>query len=106
MTILGVCHTNDQMFIDTLQDYVLLQHITELTRYRQGVNPHTLNLVLTDEERKFDELRYLAALGKGDHVCITFKLNCCTSQKSLIIMSGNNLLLTVVKVTMKELDIC
>ena len=94
------------MFIDTLQECVLHQHITEPTRYRQGVNPHTLDLVLTDEERMIDELRYLAALGKGDHVCITFKLNCCTSQKPLIIMSGNNLLLTLVKVTMKELYIC
>ena len=73
---------NDQMFIDTLQECVLHQHITEPTRYRQGVNPHTLDLVLTDEERMIDELRYLAALGKGDHVCITFKLNCCTSQKT------------------------
>ena len=74
--------SNDQMFIDTFQECVLHQDITEPTRYRQRVNPHTLDLVLTDEERMIDELRYLAALDKGDHVCITFKLNCCTSQKT------------------------
>ena len=73
--------SNDQMFIDTLQDCVLHQHITEPTWYRQGVNPHTLDLVLTDEERMVDELRYLAALGKGDHLLAKLIANCYTSQR-------------------------
>ena len=71
------------MFIDTLQDCVL-HHITEpilITWYRQGVNLHALDLVLTDEERMVDELRYLAALGKGDHLLAKLITNCCTSQR-------------------------
>ena len=43
---------------------ILYQHITNLTHYRPGITSHTLDPVLTDEERMVDELGYLAALGK------------------------------------------
>ena len=46
------------MFLDTFQD-------TNPTRYRQGVNPHVFDLMLTDEERMADQLR-----GKSDHIYI------------------------------------
>ena len=61
------------MFLDTLQD-------TNPTRYRQGVNPHVFDLMLTDKERMADQLR-----GKSDHIyiCIAFILNCYTLRKAI-----------------------
>ena len=63
-------------FIETVQDNFLHQHIQEPTRYREGNQPRTLDLVLTNEERMVTNLQLQPGLGKSDHVIITFCLTC------------------------------
>ena len=66
-----------QLFLDTLNDLFLHQHITEPTRYRAGSSPHVLDLVLTNEEDMvWQDIAYHPGLGLGDHVCICFTVLC------------------------------
>ena len=64
------------MFIDTLQDLFLKQHVTEPTRYRNGEEPSILDLIITNEVGMVQNLSYLPALGDSDHCCLRFDLNC------------------------------
>ena len=61
-------------FINTLQDYFLTQHVTEPTRYWQGVQPNLLDLILTNEEGMVQNLTYHPGLGDSGHCCL--KLLC------------------------------
>ena len=63
-----------QVFIDTVQDLFMFQHIVKPTRYRGEDTPNVLDLVFTDDENMVDNLRYLPGLGNSDHVCIAFDL--------------------------------
>ena len=65
------------LFLDTIQDHVLYQHITEPTHYRIGTEPHLLDLVLTNDEGMVVDMAYLHGLGKSDHICLVFNLICC-----------------------------
>ena len=40
---------NTQLFLQTIQDLYLYQHVYEPTRYRNGSIPHVLDLILTNE---------------------------------------------------------
>ena len=61
-----------QLFFDTIQDCVLFQFITQLTRFRLGTKPHILDLILTNEEAMVCNIKYTAGLGNSDHICIQF----------------------------------
>ena len=63
-------------FLETLQDLFLKQHVTEPTRYRYGVVPSLLDLIMTNEAGMVESLTYHPALGDSDHCCLKFKLNC------------------------------
>ena len=63
-------------FLETLQDLFLKQHVTEPTRYRYGVVPSLLDLIITNEAGMVESLTYHPALGDSDHCCLKFKLNC------------------------------
>ena len=67
-----------QLFIDTIQDLFLFQHVTEPTRYCPGETPHTLDLVFTNEQTMINEVQYLPSLKCSDHdfVCLSFKFMC------------------------------
>jgi len=57
----GCGHTSDpcaQLFLDTIQDRFLFQHITLPTRYRHGQLSNALDLVLTNEEHMIDSLLF------------------------------------------------
>lgn len=41
---------DSQLFIDTVRDVYLHQHLTDPTRHRYGQNQNTLDLILTNEE--------------------------------------------------------
>ena len=65
---------SEQFFFDTIQDCVLFQLVTQPTRFRPGTEPHTLDLVLTNEEGMIHNMKYTAGLGNSDHICIQFGL--------------------------------
>ena len=64
--------------IDAVQDCFLHQHITEPTRYRVGHEPHTLDLVMSNEEGMVQNIDFHPGLGHSDHIIITFDLECYT----------------------------
>ena len=64
------------MFMETLQDLFLKQHVTEPTRYREGEKPSLLDLIITNEIGMIQNVSYLPALGDSDHCCLRFYLNC------------------------------
>ena len=70
------------MFIDVVQDCFLEQHILQPTRYRLGEEPHTLDLVFSNEDGMIRNIMYHPGLGKSDHVIITFDLECYTHRNT------------------------
>ena len=63
-------------FFSTVQDTFLFQHVSEPTRFREGVRPSLLDLILTNEEGMVTSLNYFPGLGKSDHVLLKCKLAC------------------------------
>lgn len=63
--------SDPKKFFDMVNNLFLFQNITECTRYRIGQQPSLLDCVFTDEDNVVDDVRYLAPLGKSDHVCLT-----------------------------------
>ena len=61
-------------FFSTVQDLFLFQHVTEPTRFRDGVRPSLLDLILTNEEGMMENIDYGPGLGKSDHVLLKCKL--------------------------------
>ena len=67
-------------FLAAVHDCLLFQHVTQPTRFREGVTPSTLDLVMTNEEGMLTDLQYSPGLGMSDHVVLSFKLACYTVQ--------------------------
>lgn len=63
-------------FFSIVQDAYLFQHVTEPTRFRDGVQPSLLDLILTNEAGMIESLDYCPGLGKSDHVLIKCQLAC------------------------------
>ena len=80
-----------QLFFDTIQDCVLFQLVMQPTRFRQGAEPHILDLILTNAEAMIHNIKFTAGLGNSDHVCIQFGLN-CTANRSVSNNIGYNYL--------------
>ena len=64
--------SSEQRFINCIQDTYWYQHVTSPTRYREGVDPSTLDLVLTNEENMIEKIDYQSPLGKSDHSMLSF----------------------------------
>ena len=62
--------------IEGLQECGLVQHVLKATRYRQGVRPSTLDVVLSNEEGLVQNLTYLPPVGNSDHVVLRFDIVC------------------------------
>ena len=62
------------LFIESIQDNFLHQHVSEPTRYREKDTPHLLDLVFSSEESSISDMEYLPPLGESDHLCLLFKL--------------------------------
>ncbi|MCG8032216.1 MAG: hypothetical protein JAZ03_08575 [Candidatus Thiodiazotropha taylori] len=67
-------------FIETIRDTFLFQHIKRPTRFREGNEPSTLDLVFSNEEDMIDNVSYLTGLDKSDHLILTFDFKCYTLQ--------------------------
>ena len=66
------------VFLDTLRDCFLYRHITHPTRFRLGIAPSTLDIVLTSEEGMVSGIEYLPGLSSSDHVVLRFNAVCYT----------------------------
>ena len=65
-------HQHLFIFLETIQECFFFQHVTEPTRYRDGDQPNTLDLIFSTEEGTVQNLEYHPPLGESDHVCLTF----------------------------------
>ena len=68
--------SKEELFLETLRNSFLYQHVLEPTRRRGTNKPSTLDLVLTSEENQVSDLTYHAPLGKSDHSVLSFNFNC------------------------------
>lgn len=73
-TLTAPSGTFGETLVRLLEDKGLIQHITENTRFRQGQNPSTLDLVFTKTNQEVEEIEYGPPLGNSDHSTLSFKL--------------------------------
>ncbi|CAC5360712.1 unnamed protein product [Mytilus coruscus] len=71
--------SNEYNFLENVQENFLFQHVTKPTRWRDTNTPHTLDLILTNEEQMISNLEYQSPLGKSDHCTMKFDFNCYTN---------------------------
>ena len=62
------------LFIETLQNCYLFQHVTEPTRYRENQNANLLDLILSSEEGMVEDVSYHTPLGESDHAILMFNV--------------------------------
>ena len=67
-------------FIEGLHECGLVQHVMNATRYRQGMRPSALDVILSNEAGLVQNLTYLPPLGNSDHVMLQFEVNCYTQR--------------------------
>lgn len=63
----------EHCFINCIQNNYWYQHVTTPTRYREGAEPSTLDLIFTNEENMIDNIDFQSPLGKSDHSLLSFK---------------------------------
>ena len=63
MTTTKSIQHRSQLFFDAVRDAYLTQHIDAPTRYRHGQTPHTLDLLLTSEDNRINNVEYHAGMG-------------------------------------------
>ena len=70
-------NSDEQLFIDCIQDMYWYQHVTTPTRYREGEEPSTLDLVFTNEEAMIQQISHQSPIGKSDHsvLLINFQIH-------------------------------
>ncbi|KAK2152940.1 hypothetical protein LSH36_314g03058 [Paralvinella palmiformis] len=66
---------SDVLFIETLQDQFMHQHVDEPTRFRSGQKPSLLDLVISSKEELVSDITYREPLGKSDHPSLSFSIN-------------------------------
>ncbi len=70
-----------KVFLESVRDGLLIQHVTEATRWREGQSPSTLDLVFTNKEGLISDITVSSPLGKSDHGVIIFKMHCQSTQE-------------------------
>jgi hypothetical protein len=68
------------LFMESVRDSFLVQHVTKPTHYRSKQIPNILDLVFTSDESMLGELRHEAPLGKSNHKSLLFSLKFCTKK--------------------------
>ena len=66
---------NSTLFIESIRDSFLFQHVTKPTRIRENNEPSILDLIFTNEEEMVSDIQYESSLGKSDHLILSFKFN-------------------------------
>ena len=64
----------DTKFLEGVRDNFLFQYVKQATRMRDNQQDSILDLILTNEEKMIDNMKYLPSLGKSDHVTVQFSL--------------------------------
>ncbi|KAK3090353.1 hypothetical protein FSP39_011129 [Pinctada imbricata] len=74
----SACNENsdEEEFINCLNDNYLFQHVTKPTRWRGSEKPNLLDLIITKEENLVEDIEYQSPLGKSDHCVIRFNYRC------------------------------
>ena len=75
--------------LECARDCYLFQHGMQPTRFRDGQEPSTLDLVFTNEENMVNNISYSSGLGTSDHLIITFQFICYTKKNELIFTISN-----------------
>ena len=75
-------NSEDFLFIEELRSSYLHQHVEEATRGRGTNEPHTLDLIITNEENMIDSIVLNSPLGKSDHSVIEYTYSCYIDRKN------------------------
>ena len=69
------------VFMETIRDCFLYQHVTEPTHQRSKTErANALDLVFTTEEGMISDIEHRAPIGKSHHMSLSFKLYCYTQK--------------------------
>jgi len=79
----------DSMFMDTVNDCFLYQHVTCPTRARPNQTSNILDLVFTNEEGMLSKVEIMAPLGKSDHAVLSFYFHCYVESELLCVQHRN-----------------
>lgn len=60
------------LFLETVRDSFMHQHIHKPTHCRSDQNPTLIDLIFTPEEGMIEKLEHVAPLGKSHHQCLKF----------------------------------
>ena len=74
-------HHKASVFLETVWDVFLYQHVKQPTHFRGDQTPNILDLVFTNEEGMVEDLVHQAPLGKSHHQVLKFD-NVCYMEKS------------------------
>jgi hypothetical protein len=72
------------IFMDTIRDTFLHQHVIKHTHYRGEQQPTLIDLVFTNEEFMVKNLVHLAPLDKSHHHCLIFDYVCYVKSKTTL----------------------
>ena len=64
------------LFLESIRDAYLTQHVLKPTRHRRNQTDSTLDLIFTNEEGMVENLEILQSVGASDHALICFQLTC------------------------------
>ena len=67
----------DSLFLEYVEEIFFVQTVDQPTRWRGSNDPHTLDLILTNEDDMINDLIYDSPLGKSDHCTLRFNYMCC-----------------------------
>jgi len=69
----------ETLFLESIRDTYLYQHVTEPTRVKVDQQPNILDLILTNEEGMVSDLSIEAPIQKSDHATLWFTFNTHTA---------------------------
>ena len=64
------------LFLESLRDNFLHQHVQNPSHARTDQSPTTIDLLITNEEHMLDDLNHTPPLGKSHHDCLVYKYRC------------------------------
>ena len=73
---------NSTLFIESIRDSFMFQHVLEPTRYRANNEPSILDLIFSNEEGMVSDIQYNPSVGRSDHLVLSFKFICYTPNTS------------------------
>ena len=64
------------LFLEATKECFLYQHVEDHTRYREGQQPSTLDLVFTNEENMIESISVEPIIDRSDHASLAFDFVC------------------------------